>query len=197
MIAANISGDSSRLCAIPKPYLDLCTKRVLVMEELKGNKLVVELKKDMERQMGRINNSLEKFGDEKKMESSFLKEFALGENGPSAKEYDTLIGLLDAKRRMSNLLASLYNVSVGWIPGVQKKSYESKSSLPINHAKLIDDLLYIHGHQVAKDPFRHLASFCQSLFLTMFGCSVFGSIRYLWMDASMETLTQEISFFLA
>ncbi|EED95588.1 predicted protein [Thalassiosira pseudonana CCMP1335] len=70
MMAANIAGDSSRLCAIPKPYLDLCTKRVLVMEELKGNKLVVELKKDMERQMERMNNSLgddaaEKFSKDK------------------------------------------------------------------------------------------------------------------------------------
>lgn len=143
MMAANIAGDSSRLCAIPKPYLDLCTKRVLVMEELKGNKLVVELKKDMERQMERMNNSL---GDD--AAEKFSKEFTLGENGPSAKEYDAMIGLLNAKRRVTNLYAALYNGSVGWLPGVQKKEYESKSSLPINHAKLVDELLYIHGNQV-------------------------------------------------
>ena len=148
MMAANISGDSSRLCAIPKPHLDLCTKRVLVMDELKGDKLVVELKKDMERQMNRMNKSLEKFGDEKTMEISFSKEFTLGENGPTAEEYDTFIKLLDAKRRASNFYSALYNVSVGWLPGAKKRTYEGKSSLPINHAKLVDELLYIHGHQV-------------------------------------------------
>eukprot|EP00970_Alexandrium_tamarense_P004410 scaffold749_cov193-Alexandrium_tamarense.AAC.10 len=146
MMAANIAGDSSRLCAIPKPYLDLCTKRVLVMEELKGNKLVVELKKDMERQMERMNNSL---GDD--AAEKFSKEFTLGENGPSAKEYDAMIGLLNAKRRVTNLYAALYNGSVGWLPGVQKKEYESKSSLPMNHAKLVDELLYIHGNQILVD----------------------------------------------
>jgi len=151
MMRANIAGDPSRLCAIPKPYLDLCTKRVLVMEELKGDKLVVELKKDMERQMKRMNHSLEKFGDEQTMENSFSKEFTLGENGPTAEEYDTFIKLLDAKRRASNFYSTLYNLSVGLIPGVTKRTYEAKSSLPINHAKLIDELLHIHGHQILVD----------------------------------------------
>lgn len=148
MIAANISGDSTRKfkCAIPKPYLDLCTKRVLVMEELKGNKLVTELKNDMKRQMDRVNKTLDKLGHEKK--ESFAKEFSLGENGPTSAEYQTYINLLDAKRRVDNAYAALYNMSVGWIPGVKKREYAGKSTLPINHAKLVDDLLYIHGHQV-------------------------------------------------
>ena len=152
MIAANICGDtSSHLCMIPRPYLDLCTKRVLVMEELDGGKLVVELKKDMERQMNRMDKSLAKFGDEKTMESSFAKVFKLGENGPTSEEYETLIRLLDAKRRMTNAYSALYNLGVGWIPGVMKMPNESKASLPINHAKLIDDLLYVHGHQILVD----------------------------------------------
>mmetsp|Transcript_7638 Transcript_7638/g.15223 ORF Transcript_7638/g.15223 Transcript_7638/m.15223 type:complete len:590 (-) Transcript_7638:71-1840(-) len=151
MMAANICGDSTRLCAIPKPYLDLCNKRVLVMEELKGNKLVEELKRDIERQMARVSNSLEKFGDEKKMEESFLKEFVSGENGPTAEQYETLIKLLDAKRRISNLYAKLHNATIGWLPGVGAKDYIGKNSLPINHAKLIDDLLEVHGHQILVD----------------------------------------------
>ena len=150
MVAADISGDASHLCAIPKPYLELCTQRVLVMEELKGNPLVQELKNDMKRQMARMNKSLEKFGDEKAMEQSFSKEFQLGENGPTAEEYETFIKLLDAKRKVSNLYSALYNVSVGWMPGTKRRTYEGKDSLPINHAKLIDELLYIHGHQVSK-----------------------------------------------
>jgi aarF domain-containing kinase len=146
MIASNIAGDSTKKCAIPRPYLNLCTKRVLVMEELKGNKLVDELKKDMKRQMDRVNNTLDKLGDEKK--EGFAKEFSLGENGPTSEEYQAYIKLLDAKRRVDNAFSAMYNVSVGWLPGVKKREYLGKSTLPINHAKLIDDLLYIHGHQV-------------------------------------------------
>lgn len=151
MMTANIAGDSSRLCAIPKPYLELCTKRVLVMEELKGGKLADELKKDMQRQMNRMKKSLENFGDEKTLEKGFTKEFSLGENGPSSEEYESFIKILDAKRKLTNIYSAVYNVSMGWLPGVKKRNYEGKSSLPINHAKLIDELLYIHGHQILVD----------------------------------------------
>jgi aarF domain-containing kinase len=152
LIAAKIAGDSSKLCAIPKPYLDLCTKRILVMEELNGNKLVTELKNDISRQIERMNKSLGKFGgDEKEIQQSFVKEFASGENGPTSEQYEALIKLLDVKRKASNMYASLYNHSVGLLPGIKKKEYQDKKSLPINHAKLIDDLLYIHGHQVLVD----------------------------------------------
>lgn len=164
MVAAGIAGGeegrggAGRLCAIPRPHLDLCTKRVLVMEELRGDKLVVELKSDMKRQMERMHSSLEKFeggggggdgGGEGAAERSFAREFELGENGPTAEEYDAFIRLLDAKRRVTNAWSVLYNLGVGWVPGVQKRRYEGKSSLPINHARLIDELLYIHGHQVS------------------------------------------------
>ena len=128
MMAADIAGDSSKLCAIPRPHLDLCTKRILVMDELNGNKLVTELKNDMNRQMERMNHSLEKFGgDEEEMQKSFTKEFALGENGPTSEQYETLIKLLDAKRRAVNAYAALYNYSVGLIPGTKLKKYQGKS----------------------------------------------------------------------
>ncbi|KAL7522177.1 hypothetical protein ACHAWX_006867 [Stephanocyclus meneghinianus] len=146
------AGLVGKLCRIPKPYLDLCTKRVLVMEELRGDKLVVELKRDMQRQMKRMESVLQKHGhegdDRNALAEKFAKEFQLGQNGPTAEEYDRLIALLDAKRRVSNLGSLLFNVSLGWLPGVTKKVYEDKSALPINHAKLVDDLLYIHGNQV-------------------------------------------------
>ena len=152
LMAANIAGDPSRLCAIPRPYLDLCTKRVLVMEELKGGKLADELKRDMKRQMDRMKKSFEKFGrDEEALERGFAREFSMGENGPTSEEYETFIKFLDAKRRLTNMYSTLYNASVGWLPGMRWRDYESKSSLPINHAKLIDELLYIHGHQILVD----------------------------------------------
>ncbi|KAL3782331.1 hypothetical protein ACHAWO_011260 [Cyclotella atomus] len=146
MTKSGITGEKGR-CEIPKPYLDLCTKRVLVMDELKGDKLVVELKRDMERQKKRMEGML-KNGQNAEQ---FAKEFELGENGPTAEEYERLIGLLNVRRRMQNVGSLLWNVSVGWLPGVEWKQYESEGSLPINHAKLIDDLLFVHGNQILVD----------------------------------------------
>jgi aarF domain-containing kinase len=37
IIKAGLAGPG-KLCQIPKPYMELCTKRVLVMEELHGGK---------------------------------------------------------------------------------------------------------------------------------------------------------------
>jgi aarF domain-containing kinase len=159
------SGIIGRLCEIPAPYLELCTKRVLVMEELKGDKLVVELKRDMERQRKRLERMLNKKGAEGGAAEKFAKEFQVGENGPTKDEYERLISLLNARRRMQNLGAAFWNGSVGWLPGVKKKEYEAKSSLPINHAKLIDDLLYIHGNQVSSLVHWKIYN---ELFLTMY-----------------------------
>jgi len=73
-------------------------------------------------------------------------------NGPSAKEYETYIKLIEAKRRVENMSARIHNLTVGWLPGFEKKPYKSKV-LPINHAKLIDDLIYLHGHEVLVDGY--------------------------------------------
>jgi aarF domain-containing kinase len=50
-----------KLCQVPRPYLDLCTKRVLVMEELAGDKLQVELEKDMQRHAKRAGMSVQAY----------------------------------------------------------------------------------------------------------------------------------------
>lgn len=147
MISSGIAGNNGK-CSIPRPYLELCTKRVLVMEELKGDKLVTELKRDMERQKKRMEGMLSK---SEGSAEQFAKEFELGENGPTADEYERLIGLLDVRRRMKNMGSVLWNVGVGWMPGMKWREYEGKSSLPINHAKLVDDLLYVHGNQILVD----------------------------------------------
>lgn len=106
------------------------------MEELHGDKLIVALKKDAQRMQSRMKPS----------------EIIDSESvGPTAREYETWINLLDVKRRAHNARVALWNWSVGWLPGVRCKEYESKGSLPINHAKLVDDLLFVHGQQILVD----------------------------------------------
>ena len=49
---------------VPKAYLELCTRSVLVMEELTGDKLVVALQRDMEQLAAYLRESPEQFTSE-------------------------------------------------------------------------------------------------------------------------------------
>lgn len=140
-----------KLCQIPKPYHEYCTKRVLVMEELSGDKLAVELEKDVKHHAERAGQSVKDYMESQKSKEREAEESGKKFQGPSAQEYDLFISLVDGKRRLKNLFNRVYNTSVALIPGSQWREYEDKSVLPVNHAKLVDNLLAIHGHEVLVD----------------------------------------------
>eukprot|EP00978_Attheya_sp_CCMP212_P006211 scaffold14035_cov55-Attheya_sp.AAC.2 len=152
---AGLAGGPSKLCAVPKPHLSLCTKRVLVMEELIGEKLALALRHDAERHAARAGKTLSEFkaDQEKQMQptggSNIISQTA---TGPTADQYNKYIRLENGKRKLKNTAALLQNYSLGWLPGVAAKPIETAATLPMNHAKLIDDLLYIHGHEVKRMP---------------------------------------------
>ena len=148
---AGLSGDASKLCAVPFPFLHLCTKRILVMEELQGEKFVTCLEEDLERHAKRLGKSVSQFKDEQEQETLELRKKGLSKQGPSAEQYEKYIKFLDIRRRLSNIMAITFNISVGWLPGIKRKQYVGKNTLPLNHAKIIDDLIYIHGHEVLVD----------------------------------------------
>jgi aarF domain-containing kinase len=147
------AGLADRLCRVPKPYLEYCTERVLVMEELKGSKLAVGLKDEMKVQAAREGKTVELFYEEMKQKEREAKEHGKELLGPTAAEYDIYIALLDKKRKTTNAIKSLYNSTLGWLPSRELKPIENKAHLPINHAQMIDDLLYIHGHEVLVDGY--------------------------------------------
>eukprot|EP00980_Cylindrotheca_fusiformis_P024381 scaffold11809_cov128-Cylindrotheca_fusiformis.AAC.20 len=142
-----------KLCRVPKPHLEYCTQRVLVMEELHGVKLADGLKEEMVVQAKREGKTTEQYLSEVKQKERDAKCRGEELKGPSSTEYDTYISILDKKRRIGNALRGLYNVSIGLLPGKKMKPIEDKSTLPVNHAKMIDDLLYIHGHEILVDGY--------------------------------------------
>lgn len=149
---AGLAG-KNKLSVVPKPYLQYCTKRVLVMEELKGEKLPDVLERDFLQYAENAGMSLEEFKAKEEAKVRNLKKKGLDTSGPSATEFDTYIKLVEAKRRAENLSAIIHNYTLGWLPGMKKKEYKTNKMLPINHAKLIDDLLLIHGHEVLVDGY--------------------------------------------
>ena len=137
---AGLAG-RNKLCIVPKPYLNLCTKRVLVMEELKGEKLPEALQKDFEMYAENAGMTFEEFKAKEEAKLRELKQQGKNTNGPSAMELDVY-----------NLSAMIHNYTLGLLPGIPKKAYKDKT-LPINHAKLIDDLIFIHGHECLVDGY--------------------------------------------
>lgn len=154
---ANLAGKDG-VCQIPQPHLRLCTKHVLVMEELPGTKLVTALRKDLEQQAARLGKTVDQLMKEMHLdmheaaspETATHNGTDITPQGPSAAQYQRWIGLMDSQRRLGNFWASLYNVSVRWFTGSAREVVD-KSVLPLNHAQLIDDLLYVHGHEVLVD----------------------------------------------
>ncbi|CAJ1930437.1 unnamed protein product [Cylindrotheca closterium] len=142
-----------KACRVPKPYLHLCTERVLVMEELHGVKLADGLKDEMGIQARREGKTTEQYMSEMKQKERLAKERGEELKGPSSSEYDMYISVLNKQRLVSNTLRKLHNISVGWFPGNKMKVIEDKSALPVNHAKMIDDLFYIHGHEILVDGY--------------------------------------------
>ena len=59
LFKAGLVGDDGKQYAVPKPYLDLSTKKVLVMEELKGEKLANALKADMAKHAARAGETVD------------------------------------------------------------------------------------------------------------------------------------------
>lgn len=142
-----------KLCRVPKAYLQYCTTRVLVMEELHGGKLADGLKEEMKIQATREGKTEREYIAEVRQKEANAKEKGEELKGPNAEEYDMYISLLDKKRCVVNWGRRIHNMSLGLLPGVAKKEIEQKSTLPINHAKMIDDILLIHGHEILVDGF--------------------------------------------
>lgn len=147
------------LCMVPSPYLDLCTKRMLVMEELKGEKLAVALTKNVQKvstHLGITPEQLLSYQKDIKIESSSPSPIPPEVNTNDkantslpSQDYEQYIQMLDKYRKMNNWRSFLYNYTIyWWKPGAEWIDYDDISYLPINHAQMIDNLLMIQGHQV-------------------------------------------------
>jgi hypothetical protein len=123
------------------------------MEELHGGKLADGLKEEMKIQATREGKTEQEYSKELKQKEREAKEKGEELKGPTSQEYDMYIALLDKKRRLTNFTRRFYNLTTGWLPGKETKKIEDRASLPVNHAKMIDDILYIHGHEILVDGY--------------------------------------------
>jgi hypothetical protein len=169
LCSSPINNDKNVICTVPYPYREHCTKRILVMEEIHGEKLVDVLKRDGQKRMEWKNQQRTSTTTTTATKSPSSKNTTAvtdvdvnkeimeaqsliqpkQQQRITTEEYDRYLKLMDTSRRIQNIRTRIYNTAIGWLYNDQEKPYVSKSDLPsLNPSKLIDDLLYIHGHQV-------------------------------------------------
>jgi aarF domain-containing kinase len=129
-------GGFSNRIIVPEPIIPLCTKRVLTMEEVpRCEKLACALKKDFEGLAAALGRPVGELVEEDRR----LNEEALvrGEVrcGPSAAQLDAFIATVQWR--------NWWGSWVGARP----------ARVPLNHARLMDDLLEVHGHEVLVDGY--------------------------------------------
>ena len=136
LIRGNLAraGSSFANFDIPRPFMALCTKAVLVMTEIPAcAKLTTALDEDIGFFAQRRGISkAELVAEERALNDAALARGEL-RCGPTSATMDSWIQQL----RWSNWLR-------GWVGG-------APSHVPLNHAHLMDELLRVHGHEVLVD----------------------------------------------
>ena len=119
---------------------------------VQGEKLADGLMRDLQRHAARRGISPQQLREDEELKDREARANGQLRVGPTVDEFNKYIALLDAKRRVQNAWAIIYNASVSWwLPGAKPEALQSRNVLPINQAQIIDDLNYIHGHEVLID----------------------------------------------
>jgi len=133
-VRANLAAGGFKDILVPQPIPELCSKNVLVMEEIQQcEKLTSALMRDMEMFAKRKGVSTEALLVEEEVANKAA--IARGElrMGPSAVEMD------------------MFQNSLWWGNLWKRVSGQVQDHVPLNHARLMDELLRVHGHEVFVD----------------------------------------------
>lgn len=134
---------------IPRPYRELCTKRVCVMERFDGVKLVDGIMAYYKRLAREKGMDLETFLRSMETQGKEEKNNRRRHNSiiPLSWKLSAYRGWVWMSSVTFNAVAASFNYTLGWIlPNV---TY-AETALPVNHVQVIDKLLDVHGYEIFK-----------------------------------------------
>jgi aarF domain-containing kinase len=153
---------------VPEPVLPLCTKAVLVMSEVENAEtLSAALQRDVELFARRRGLSTEQFvAEERALDAAALARGEL-RCGPDAKTMDGHIAALRAERGALGWLVRLFTggaaasagaaagaaAGAGAGAGAGGGAAGAPSHVPLNHARIVDRIFEVHGHEVLVDGY--------------------------------------------
>ena len=156
-VRENLQRAGFKNIIVPKVYKKYSSKRLMVMEEVYPSiPLHDALDEQAEKMAKKKGITKEEFIDQEKTKMEKLAK-ELAKEGKLMKSHssstlEVYIGLQKLKRVVFPVYGRLYNWTIGNVFG---KKYDFKKVddiiVPLNAAKLIDDLLTVHGHETLVD----------------------------------------------
>jgi len=143
------AGFVPREAVVPRPFNDLCTRRLLVMELLNGPKLYDGLRSYISVLAANEGLTADEYEAIKRRQ---IEEEGMPEkyDGPSASQIATYLRYMRLRDSVVNMGIWIYNVLVGqWVQD-GSMSYVS-TVLPPNAPRVMDTLMRIHGHELLVD----------------------------------------------
>ena len=154
-IRKNLQASPFRDIIVPKVYEKLCTRRLMVMEEVHPS---IPLHDALDAQAALIAKqrgiSKEEFiaQEKERVEREGLEAAKQGRlvRQLSSNTYEKYIAVQKTKRSFVNIWRGAFNYTIGlFLPRNLKYDLSATDVLvPINAAKLVDDLLAVHGYEV-------------------------------------------------
>jgi aarF domain-containing kinase len=133
---------------VPLPVLDLCTKRMLVMDFLEGPKLVDGIRAYYQEWAHLNGTTLEKLEEDARRQIE-NEGIPAKYDGPNATQIALYRQYLAAKDTAWNVCYFLYNWSFGF--WVSRTIPYQHSSIPPNTPRIVDTLMRVHGYQLFAD----------------------------------------------
>jgi aarF domain-containing kinase len=136
--------------AIPAPRLDMCTKEVLVMEFLRGRKLLDGIQDHFEAIAADRGVTVEQLKQEQKRIDEERERLGLDiESGPGASKLRLYAVTLAAKRAARQVGRWAYDYSLGWVSPMEWPKDEQHQLL--NIPAILQLIMDVHGHEIFVD----------------------------------------------
>lgn len=137
--------------AVPQPFPELTTKRMLVMEYLEGPKLIDGLKEYFAAWAIQNGTTLESLEAEAR-QTIETEGIPAKYEGPSAFKIALYRKTFQAYNLLAHSSVALYNGTVGKIRGVKHHlPYPEPQKVPPNIPRIMDTLMRVHGYQMLAD----------------------------------------------
>eukprot|EP00505_MAST-04D_sp_SCG-Rhode-Island_P002028 Stramenopile-MAST_4_protein_2028 len=146
-VATNLRKSKySNRVVVPMPIEELCSKKVLVMEYLKGKRLIDGIREQFQRVADQQGLSLEELEQQEREKSGDHVKNAWG-NKNSMYLYQ---GLIRSKDYVVNLAKLCVNLTLGTVVPSYRMPYKW-SELPLNIPELLEFLWVVHGYELFVD----------------------------------------------
>ncbi|KAI9907576.1 hypothetical protein PsorP6_003197 [Peronosclerospora sorghi] len=134
---------------VPEPKLELCTREVLVMEYLKGRKLLDGIHDHFEAIAADRGMTVDELMREQERKDKEREALGLDiETGPSSLQLRLYAWTLGAKRCMRRLARVSYDYTLGFVALREWPSCESEPHQVLNLPEILKLVMDVHGYEI-------------------------------------------------